>query len=37
MTAMIHKDFLNHSSIFKRALTSSIEIFLKTPFKYKLV
>ena len=26
-----------HSSIFKRALTSSVEMFLKTPFKYKLV
>lgn len=37
MTAMIHADFLNHSITFKRALTSSMEIFLKTHFKYKLV
>lgn len=37
MTAMIHTDFLNQSTIFKRALTSSVEMFFKTHFKYKLV
>lgn len=37
MTAMIHTDFLNHSSIFKRALMSFMEMSSQTHFKYKLV
>lgn len=37
MTAMIHTDFVNHSSIFKRALISVMEMSSQIHFKYKLV